>query len=546
MRFIVLFLFFCSSLIFFIQGQTAKVACIGNSITAYRSSYPIIDANSYPVQLRIVLGSSYGVANFGISGTTMLKNGDNTYWDELAFHDALAYQPDIVTIMLGTNDSKPQNWDPYGEAEFIPDYNAMIDTLLLMVDPDPEIYLCLPTPAFSSVYSIRDSVIYNSIVPKILQIAGDRSLPIIDFYTHFTGKGELFYDGVHPTLNGLWEMTKFMYKILTGDSIQEIKDVNLALNKTVLTAVLTGTPANIVDGDRNTIWSCNSGEPFTIDLGEADSTNMFQIIFNEPAVYQYTIETSSDSSNWATAVDQSANPDEISFAVDSIASTETRYVRFSISSTEATIPMSEVRILKTAPFHAPVLTSHMSDRRSTYTRYGISVTSANRGGALKYTSADSIDQVFEAEQNYQIVNQITTTTLVYPNQEKYLCAKFYKNNFEVASDTIKISYVAPSGMNEETLNLPYRFRLYQNYPNPFNPETTIPFQIPKAKNVLIRVLNSLGQEIVVLADKQFKAGYHIVYWDGKNKNGRMVASGIYFYQLITDDFTSIKKMILLR
>lgn len=90
------------------------------------------------------------------------------------------------------------------------------------------------------------------------------------------------------------------------------------------------------------------------------------------------------------------------------------------------------------------------------------------------------------------------------------------------------------------------FSLSQNYPNPFNPETTIPFQLPQAGHVVLRIFNTLGQEIRKLADSEFEAGFYRLVWDGKAARGRAVSSGLYFYQLQADDFIQVKKMTLLR
>ena len=67
----------------------------------------------------------------------------------------------------------------------------------------------------------------------------------------------------------------------------------------------------------------------------------------------------------------------------------------------------------------------------------------------------------------------------------------------------------------------------QNYPNPFNPETEIRFQFPEAGHSVVRIYNTLGQEIRTLADGQYEAGFQSISWDGKDNNGQLVASGIY-------------------
>lgn len=95
------------------------VACIGNSIT-YGSGIEERINNSYPAQLQQLLGDEYDVWNFGYSGRTLLKKGDYPYWDEVYLKAAKKLNPDIVIIKLGTNDTKPQNWQ-YAE-EFESDY----------------------------------------------------------------------------------------------------------------------------------------------------------------------------------------------------------------------------------------------------------------------------------------------------------------------------------------------------------------------------------------------------------------------------------------
>jgi methionine-rich copper-binding protein CopC len=94
--------------------------------------------------------------------------------------------------------------------------------------------------------------------------------------------------------------------------------------------------------------------------------------------------------------------------------------------------------------------------------------------------------------------------------------------------------------------LPAVFSLGQNYPNPFNPVTSMEFAVPKASHVKIEVYNLLGQKVKVLVDEELKAGKYQVNWNGVNDLGDHVASGIYFYRMNADNFTDVKKMILLK
>jgi hypothetical protein len=96
--------------------------------------------------------------------------------------------------------------------------------------------------------------------------------------------------------------------------------------------------------------------------------------------------------------------------------------------------------------------------------------------------------------------------------------------------------------------LPDRFRLYQNFPNPFNPETTIRFEIGSAagSNVMLDVYNVLGQHVVRLSQGTLPAGEYDVTWDGVDRAGQRVASGVYFYRLQVGGDIETKKMVLLK
>ncbi len=83
----------------------------------------------------------------------------------------------------------------------------------------------------------------------------------------------------------------------------------------------------------------------------------------------------------------------------------------------------------------------------------------------------------------------------------------------------------------EELALPLHFDLEQNFPNPFNPSTTITYSLPTGCQVKLQVFDILGQEVATLVDKHIEAGIHKVTWNGKDKTGRTVSSGIYIYRI---------------
>ena len=107
-----------------------------------------------------------------------------------------------------------------------------------------------------------------------------------------------------------------------------------------------------------------------------------------------------------------------------------------------------------------------------------------------------------------------------------------------------VNYVVSIDENPET-NFK-GFHLNSNYPNPFNSETTISFLIPKISKVEISIYNIKGQKIKTLVNENLQRGHHKILWNGKNENGETVSSGIYFYKMETDNFSEIKKCILLK
>ncbi len=93
---------------------------------------------------------------------------------------------------------------------------------------------------------------------------------------------------------------------------------------------------------------------------------------------------------------------------------------------------------------------------------------------------------------------------------------------------------------------PRRYRLLQNYPNPFNPYTSIEYELAETAFVQINIYDSTGRLVKSLVDEIKQAGAHNISWNGKNENSEPVASGLYFYKMVTDNFESVGKMTLLR
>lgn len=192
------------------RDNVIRVACIGNSITDNGHG-----AGAYPVRFNMLMGREYFVLNAGHSGRTLLRKGDSPYNASQWFKEVFKFKPAIITIKLGTNDSKPQNWDPH-KGEFEGDLRWMIDTLQTII-PKPRILLCTPIPAWKNAagqdpFGIRGPVIKDEIIPIIRKVAQEKGLAVLDLHTPYLPYQGLTPDGVHPNAAGLDTLAHILYR----------------------------------------------------------------------------------------------------------------------------------------------------------------------------------------------------------------------------------------------------------------------------------------------------------------------------------------------
>lgn len=202
-----------------------KIACVGNSIT-YGTGTADRANDCYPAQLQHMLDAKYSgqclVQNFSNPGRTMLKNGNLPLWNEIEYKNAIDFKPDIVIILLGTNDSKSINWDSYG-SEYYTDYVSMINEFMT-ANPSATIFACLPPPVFQDLAGLSNNVVVNEIIPQIKNVTENTNARLIDFYHLFEGKEEYFPDYIHPNKEGLGMMAQTVF-----NTFEEINLIN-ALN----------------------------------------------------------------------------------------------------------------------------------------------------------------------------------------------------------------------------------------------------------------------------------------------------------------------------
>ena len=210
----------CMGFSLYAQEKPIRVACIGNSIT-YGHGIDVKFQHAYPGILQQMLGKDYDVRNFGINGRTMLRKGDFPYMNEPIYRQAKEFLPDIVTIKLGTNDSKLHNWRYKREFQY--DLEQMIHELSALPSA-PKIYICTPIPSTMEGHvKINDSTILHGVIPEIQKVARRHHLPLIDLHTPLAKHPEYLLDKIHPTKEGSAIIASEIYKALTGKMAPEIR-----------------------------------------------------------------------------------------------------------------------------------------------------------------------------------------------------------------------------------------------------------------------------------------------------------------------------------
>jgi acyl-CoA thioesterase I len=186
-----------------LQSKTTKVACIGDSIT---------EAYGYPEQLQNLLGSTYIVLNFGISGSTVSLDSETPYMLNPIFWKAKTSEPDIVIIMLGTNDAQSSLEEYIGN--FANDYVDLIRNFQNLPNK-PGIWLVKPPPIFGDGNGLSSQRLEREILPKIIAVANEIGVPLIDIYSLFVNQRDCFpNDGVHPNDIAVHMIAKEIYRVI--------------------------------------------------------------------------------------------------------------------------------------------------------------------------------------------------------------------------------------------------------------------------------------------------------------------------------------------
>ncbi len=200
------------------SANAIKVACVGDSITrgtfVWRRK-----KNSYPAQLQGLLGDRYDVRNFGVNGHAAQLSADRPYGSSDEFAASGAFQPDIVLIMLGTNDVRGNNWKGIGS--FSADYRTVV-AHYLGLESSPAVWLLTAPALFTLGRSAKvrydmDENALSEICRAIAAISQDLECGLIDVHAATADHPEAFrFDGVHPGAEGATLIAHAVFEALTG------------------------------------------------------------------------------------------------------------------------------------------------------------------------------------------------------------------------------------------------------------------------------------------------------------------------------------------
>ena len=197
------------------DGQT-RVACVGDS-TTYGHGISNWPKNNYPSVLQNLLGESYHVNNYGVSSFAVQEDADRSYRTLPHYQESLAYDADFVVFMMGSNDSKPENWK--GADAFREDLLSLLDSY-----GDAEIILCtLPSAFFlegqtegTTNHDIQPLIV-EEIAEVTRQVAAERGYTLVDIHAFTAEHPEWFSkDGVHPGNEGAAAIAQEICRVLTG------------------------------------------------------------------------------------------------------------------------------------------------------------------------------------------------------------------------------------------------------------------------------------------------------------------------------------------
>lgn len=199
------------------DNNKIKVATIGDSITygagAASAEMGLDPQLTYPSQLADMLGSEVDLRNFGIAGRRLLDGAD-CFENEPEYQASLDFKPDVVFIMLGTNDIKSAYWVP-NSADQQQRYKQAYEELIAayrQANPDVKIFVMTSPYLYTTVPEMDGAILAEEVIPLQRQVAEEQGCYLIDVFAATTGMPELFPDSIHPNAEGYELIAQLVYE----------------------------------------------------------------------------------------------------------------------------------------------------------------------------------------------------------------------------------------------------------------------------------------------------------------------------------------------
>lgn len=275
--------------------EKIKVACVGDSITEGWASTNL-DTQSYPAHLQKLLGDGYDVRNFGIGGRTAMKvaDGMTPYWNETFFTQSKNFNPDVVLLMLGTNDVVTNNWND-GETYYT-DLKALVETYQNL-SSSPTVYLATPSTAFDAAHPEK---LQNKAVPIVKQVAQETGATLVDINALTANNGAYYPDGIHPSDEGYYRLALMFYENAFNGEVHSLTVKTEANN-----VVHNGELSAVAGADGNAVIPAVKGKvSFTVSKMGGGFARYYINVTEDTTVDLSTATLSENIAASATVYDQ--------------------------------------------------------------------------------------------------------------------------------------------------------------------------------------------------------------------------------------------------
>lgn len=285
-------------------ARPIRITCVGASDVSSPTPY---GTPNWPDYIAPMLGYEYTITNCGASGTTMIQGGNAPYWNTAQYTNGLNSAPDIVIIMLGSNDSKPYNW--IYQTNYAPDYEQLLSEYRNLPS-HPRIYLnTLLTVYGPGNYDITDPIVTGQLCPIIRQIAFDEHLPVIDVNGATKNMPQNFPDNVHPDIAGAKVVAQTVFNGLMSHG-ETAPMTDLALNQPVFasSSINGNVASNAVDADYTTMWqsAASDSQWIYVDLGSTLTLNGAFLNWGPDYGHSYEIQLSTNAATWTSVYTNNA------------------------------------------------------------------------------------------------------------------------------------------------------------------------------------------------------------------------------------------------